>query len=65
MCGKIDNEQHRINSCKKWELINFRNKAERIEFSDIFTGDDRCHRVIEVILMMWDLEHGRNEMQKL
>ena len=66
ICMEVDNEDHRINVCTKWEGVNLVNKSRRICFDDIYLNDnDRCLAVVETILSLWDLENGKNEMRQL
>ena len=63
-CNEIDTEDHRINHCPEWEMINLRNKDEKVSFNDIYSDDDdKCLLVVRTILSMWDLDNGRNEMR--
>ena len=63
-CKEIDNEEHRINHCPKWETINFRNKDRKIAFDDIYSDDaDKCLSVVNVVLSIWDLDNGKNDMR--
>ena len=64
-CQTIDNEDHRINNCPKWEYVNFCNDKCKINFDDIYSDNyERCLEVVESILRMWDLENGKNEMRR-
>ena len=64
LCGEIDTEEHRINHCPKWETINLRNNDQKIAFNDIYCDDtDRCLAVVNVILTIWDLDNGKNDMR--
>ena len=63
-CNEIDDESHRINYCQNYTSINFCDNDEKINFEDIFSSDvDGCYEVLRVILSMWDLENGKNEMR--
>ena len=65
LCGVEDDEDHRINTCPKWEKINFVNSACKVSFGDIYLDDyERCLVVVEAILRMWDLDSGKNEMRR-
>ena len=64
MCNVLDDESHRINDCKKRDGINVANSREKIMFGDIYLDDyERCLKVVERVLLMWDLENGKNEMR--
>ena len=63
-CKVIDDEDHRINDCIKWERTNLVNSTERVSFCDIYLDDyERCLKVVQTIISMWDLENGKNEMR--
>ena len=65
LCGVEDDEDHRINTCPKWEKINFVNSACKVSFGDIYLDDyERCLVVVEAILRIWDLDSGKNEMRR-
>ena len=66
VCNVIDDEDHRINDCKKWQTINMSSNSQRVPFTDIYHDEyDRCLNVVKVILSMWDLENGKNEMKAM
>ena len=63
-CGKVDDESHRINNCRNFESRNFCDNSEKINYDDIYSCDkSKCLKVLYVILSMWDLENGKNEMR--
>ena len=65
-CSVTDDEQHRINNCLKWEGINLRGTIHRVAYDDIYSEDnDKVMKVVEVILSMWDLANGKNQMREL
>ena len=65
-CDAIDDESHRINHCKRYENINWRSNTEKIRYEDIHCSDtEKVMAVIHVILSMWDLERGKNEIRKV
>ena len=64
MCHVFDNEDHRINECEKWRRTNLCDNDGKISFSDIFSYDDeKVDSVMRVILSVWNLENGKNEMR--
>ena len=63
-CNTTDNETHRINDCKTLGAINRYNSSEKVMFDDIYSSDvERNLHVVQTILAVWDLEHGKNEMR--
>ena len=64
-CDVVDDESHRINHCKKWQNINRFRDNKKIIYSDILSNDtEKCYAVVQVILSVWDLENGKNEMRR-
>ena len=65
-CKVIDDEMHRINSCKLWQDINKFNSTEKFVFGDVFTGDRNVLKeAADVILSIWNIEKGQNCMKAL
>ena len=63
-CSIIDDESHRINHCKKFSQRNYCNNPLKLNYDDIYSGDvDKCYNVVKVVVSMWDLENGKNEMR--
>ena len=62
VCNVIDDEMHRMNDCKKYRYVNWYESNEKIDFERIYLGEmgDVLH-VVDAILKVWDLEHGRIE----
>ena len=65
-CKVKDDEAHRINYCKKWQSINLYAVDDKIDYNDIYSGNtDKCFAVVQIILALWDLENGKNEMRHI
>ena len=65
LCKVIDDEEHRINACKKWENVNRYHSNEKVVYSDIFSeGNVECFNVVSAILSVWDLSNGKNEIRQ-
>ena len=63
-CGEIDNESHRINHCNLWDTINLSSSPDKINFEHIHSiNETESMKVVERILLMWDLANGRNCMR--
>ena len=63
-CNVPDDEGHRINVCPVWKDFNLYNSQVKIDFSQINSSNmNDIMRVIRIILSMWDLGNGRNEMR--
>ena len=66
ICDVLDDESHRINTCRKGEGLNRSNSDEKIVYDDIYSGDhEKCLAVIRAILALWNLQNGKNEMRPL
>ena len=63
-CKVLDDEPHRINDCIKWRSVNRYDSDMKIKYDDIFSSDrSKCVEVLKVIISVWDLESGRNEIR--
>ena len=63
-CKVKDDESHRINSCKVYSNINLYNTSENVDFNLIYSNDMvECMKIVEKILIMWDLANGKNTMR--
>ena len=59
-----DNEQHRINDCPVWSMINLCNDSESIDYNQIYSNDEaESRKVVDQILAMWDLGNNKNCMR--
>ena len=64
-CETLDDEDHRINHCTRWQDINRCTSFEKIDFNDIYSEDtEKSFAIVEIILSLWDLENGKNEMRR-
>ena len=65
-CTVLDDENHRINHCMRWQNVNLCNSNVKVNFEDIYSDDvDKCLTVVENILLVWDLSNGKNDMHSL
>ena len=54
-CSQIDDEEHRLNDCRKWSGTNNVGKI-RVNFANIYREDrDVFDRLIDVIENVWEL----------
>ena len=65
-CNTVDDEAHRINDCIKYRGVNGFGRGENIDFEMIYS-DVMCEAmtVINAILSVWDLEHGKNVIKSV
>ena len=65
-CQVVDNEDHRLNYCRKWQDINFVNDNVNVNFMDIFSEDkQKLSEIIQCIQKVWELQLGNGSMKKL
>ena len=63
-CGVVDDESHRINECVTYKNVNYHGKPEKINFAQIYSSEaETLSKVAGVILDIWELGNGRNEMK--
>ena len=63
-CNAVDNEDHRINDCKRWRNINLSGKGYRIDFDAVYSDDaDILRHVSKLLQSVWNLENCKNEMR--
>ena len=63
-CGTLDDENHRMKHCILYRNINLYDTDENGDFEGIFSNDvQKIRQIIQRILSMWDLGHGRNSMR--
>ena len=59
-CQEIDDENHRLNRCKKWNT-----EISYAEFDDIYSNDyDKVERIITDIENKWELRFANGRMKK-
>ena len=64
MCNTTDDENHRINFCRKFDRINLYNSPLKFDFRSIYSMDNETiNRAIDVVCSLWDLRNGKNEMR--
>ena len=64
-CDTDDDETHRINYCPKYCHVNQYGKADKIDFEKVHSDElTEAMTVINAILNVWDLEHGKNTVKR-
>ena len=62
-CDKVDNEEHRLNSCDKFKENNFCNNDITILLRSIYSKDpDVLHQTIRHISKVWNVRNGNGSM---
>ena len=63
-CNVVDDENHRINECLKLNGRNLYESDIKYDFHTIYSNEEESVlRTIEVVVALWNLENGRNEMK--
>ena len=63
-CKVIDDENHRINDCRKYKQRNLHDSPLKFDFRLINSDDDEIiDWVLEVVCELWDLGRGNNSMK--
>ena len=64
-CNEVDDENHRINDCSKYQQFNLFLSPIKYDFMSIYSKDEETiSRTIEVVLSAWNLANNKNEMRK-
>ena len=64
-CQVIDNEDHRLNHCRKWQDTNFVNESVKVNFFDVYSEDkQKLSVIIQRIQNVWELKLGNGSMKK-
>ena len=64
-CGEIDDESHRINYCVKYQATNLYFSNTKFDFNSIYLNSkDALDRAEYVILHLWDVKNGKNQMKE-
>ena len=61
VCNMLDNENHRLNYCSKFRLVNCYDSDEKVPFENIYSTDvATVKQAIKVIEKLWNTRsaHG-------
>ena len=62
-CDTTDNEEHRLNSCIRYENVNFYHSEDEIPFDTIYsTNIDQLKEIISRISQVWNVRTGHGSM---
>ena len=62
-CNVIDDEEHRLNVCPKYDHLNYCNDAELVKFETIFSENiDDIKLIISRISTIWNIKTGHGSM---
>ena len=63
VCNVLDNENHRLNHCKRYRQMNNFDSDEKILFEDIYSPDvSIVKRIIETIEKIWNTKNAHGTM---
>ena len=63
-CHCLDDENHRLNFCLKWQRINLHNSNIKANFDDIFSDNvDVLRNVISIIEKVWNTKNAHGTMK--
>ena len=64
ICKVLDDENHRINMCGKYQETNLAKSPVKIDFSYIHSeNEETVERILYVINQIWDLKNDKNTMK--
>ena len=59
VCCQTDDENHRLNHCKRLEMVNLLNSQEKMNFEDIHSNDfETVKDVINKVAKVWNVKTG-------
>ena len=63
-CQTVDDENHRINFCPKYENINLYHSNVKLDYNLIYADKISVSlKIVDMILRIWDLGNGKNVMR--
>ena len=65
-CKVLDDENHRLNYCEKYNDINFVSADEKIDFDLVYSRDiNELRKILPRINDVWDTRNAHGTMAKL
>ena len=63
VCNLYDDEDHRLNHCKKFKDMNYHDQVDKIVFINIYSEDINSLRdTIEIIQKVWNTKNTGGKM---
>ena len=63
LCGTIDDENHRLNHCRKYQHINLYDEPRKVTFNDVYSSDpDILKQMIPFIDKVWNTRNANGSM---
>ena len=64
-CNTVDDENHRLNNCPRFQDINLFNSHEKKDFQNIYSSDHNVvKRIIPIIESVWNTKNSHGAMHK-
>ena len=64
LCNVLDDENHRIDYCKKYKNMNLFFSSTKVDFESIHSGKEEVSkRVLKAVCSIWNLQNGKNTMR--
>ena len=64
-CCTKDDENHRLNHCKRYQSINFYNETRKVDFTDVYSQDiDVLKQIIRNIEKVWNTKTSNGTMNQ-
>ena len=65
-CNKVDDENHRLNTCKKYRSMNMFDYAMKANFDDVFSTDlTVVKQIIVIIERIWNTHSAHGTMRSI
>ena len=63
-CAVLDDEDHRLNSCKKWRSLNLYDYSEKVEFNDVYSDNITTVRFVTAhVEKVWNTHTAHGKMR--
>ena len=63
LCNQTDDENHRLNVCKRWETSNLFSNQQKSDFGDVYSSDINTLRdIMNKITRVWNVVTGKGGM---
>ena len=64
-CNVLDDEDHRLNDCKKYSNTNFSETDEKVDFGMIYSSNlDEIRMIIQKISQVWNTKNAHGSMNE-
>ena len=64
LCNEIDDENHRLNYCSKWEKSNLSRDSKKMQFENVYSEDINVLKdIMSKIARVWNVQTGNGSMR--